>query len=226
MLEEWVGATDSSWSEFIEANMDLLSVIESKVLNESKSSQVLPKPNQVLRCLNLPLSEVRVVIVGQDPYPNPNHACGLAFAIEDVTQPLPKSLKNIQRELVSDVNCHETSNFDISRWQSEGVLLINRVLTVSAGNASSHSDLGWQEFTLKLLKHIADHHEVVFILWGNLAIALEPELNNSPIIKSAHPSPLSAYRGFFGSKPFSKVNDELSKIGVKQINWCVACVNA
>ena len=222
MLSQWLSKVDSSWSSFIETQRPLLEQIEVELRGLSSETEILPKSVDVLRCLSLPLSRVKVVIVGQDPYPNRQHACGLAFALGDLNQKLPKSLENIRKELLSDLSCEESSRFDLANWHEQGVLLLNRVLTVSEGKSNSHVALGWEEFTANLLRYLSTHQKVVAILWGNSAHEAEKYLKGSSIIKSAHPSPLSAYRGFFGSKPFSAANIYLFQAGVEPIDWCDA----
>lgn len=222
MISEWLKAVHPSWNDFIESQMDLLEEISTKISIFDKNLKVIPKPEQVLRCLSIPVGEVRCIIVGQDPYPNSKHACGLAFAISSHIRPVPMSLKNIRKELISDCGCQVSDEFDLTVWLSQGVLLLNRVLTVVEGASNSHSGLGWEEFTSNIIKYLDKNQVVVAILWGNSAQKLEENLRNSVVIKSVHPSPLSASRGFFGSKPFSKANAELKKLGLKPINWCEA----
>ncbi|MCE4957741.1 uracil-DNA glycosylase [Macrococcoides caseolyticum] len=167
-----------------------------------------------------PFEQVKVVIIGQDPYHGPNQAHGLAFSVQKGTK-LPPSLRNMYQELESDIGVTRVTG-DLSGWAKEGVLLLNRVLTVEEKNANSHKGIGWEEFTSAIIQAVSEHKtHVVFVLWGNPAQQLSRyiDTNKHTIIKSVHPSPLSAYRGFFGSKPYSAVNEDLLKHGIAPINW-------
>ena len=177
---------------------------------------LLPMPWHDIVNLDL-LAQVKVVIVGQDPYPNPKYAMGLAFSIPVGVTPLPKSLQNIFTELNNDLSI-DRSNGDLSDWASQGVLLLNRSLTVEPGKSDSHSNLGWQDFTEKIIQAAANNGAVA-ILWGNEAQKVSNLFADVDVFKSAHPSPLSAYRGFFGSKHFSKVNNRLQEKGLTPIKW-------
>jgi len=225
MLQNWLSAVHPSWQPFIETQMPKLEQIISKVNQLSVETNILPPPSQVFRCLSIALSDVKVVIVGQDPYPNSQHACGLAFAVGESSVALPKSLKNIQIELCCDLGCAITEHLDLVDWHMQGVMLLNRVLTINEGASNSHGNIGWEDFTVELLKYIDANRQVVAILWGNSAQEVEKDLPNARIVKSAHPSPLSAYRGFFGIKPFSETNKHLSELGQTPIDWCRATVN-
>lgn len=175
----------------------------------------LPSKTDVFRALSLPLPEVRVVIVGQDPYPTPGHAHGFAFSVPASVKPLPKSLANIFSELRTDVGgAPETG--DLTPWVRQGVLLLNRVLTVRAGEPGSHRGRGWETFTEAILRATEPS---VAVLWGNDAQTARPFFPSAEILASPHPSPLSAHRGFFGSRPFSKVNEVLLAKGEQPIQW-------
>lgn len=226
MLEDWLKVPHSSWAEFIEMQMPLLKKISDNIESSSKSKVVLPARTQVLRCLSSPRDAIKVIIVGQDPYPTLAYACGLAFAIDKSKNAMPKSLRNIKTELVSDVGCIDGNFLNLKSWQDQGVMLLNRVLTVNEGEVHSHKNLGWEQFTVNLLEYIDSRNKLVVILWGNAAGDLETFLINAKVVKSAHPSPLSAYRGFFGSKPFSKTNQLLSDMQIQQIDWCRALTSA
>lgn len=179
----------------------------------------LPAGPDVFRAFTYPLSDVRVLIVGQDPYPTPGHAIGLAFAVAPEVRPLPASLQNIYRELVSDVGVPVPTTGDLRPWAKRGVMLLNRVLTVQPGKPASHRGKGWEEITGYAIDQlIARGGPLAAILWGRDAQTLAPALNSAgvPVISSAHPSPLSASRGFFGSRPFSRVNEVL---GPDRIDW-------
>jgi uracil-DNA glycosylase len=178
-----------------------------------------PAGTAVLRAFGLPLPDVRVLIVGQDPYPTPGHAVGLSFAVPpDLRQP-PRSLVNIGTELRADLGCEPPE--DLARWSAEGVLLLNRVLTVRPGAPGSHRGRGWERVTDAAVAALAARGgPLVAILWGRDAQAMTPLLTGVPIIASAHPSPLSANRGFFGSRPFSRANRALVEQGGAPVRWC------
>lgn len=182
---------------------------------------ILPDRDNWFRALiETPFEEVKVVILGQDPYPTPHHPIGLAFAVRADIQPLPKSLINIFRELKDDTGtCPE--NGDLTRWAEQGVLLLNTSLTVRAGNPGSHSSIGWSALTRDVIEALTRRPNVVYILWGRHAQQYEVfiDKSNNLVIKSTHPSPLSASRGFFGSKPFSKTNKYLEEHNIEQIRW-------
>ena len=182
-------------------------------------SQIAPAPQLVCRAFEMPIDEVRVLLLGQDPYPTAGDAVGLAFAIS-AGHALPRSLRNIMTELATDIPS-ATHSGDLSRWSEQGVLLLNRHLTTGLGSAGSHIGLGWQEFTDAAVRALAQHHgrDLVAVLWGNQARTAQPLLGAAQIVASAHPSPLSAHRGFFGSKPFSQVNQALEKVGREPIDW-------
>lgn len=183
-------------------------------------AQILPAPSRLLRAFSRPLSDVKVLVLGQDPYPTPGHAIGLSFACDATVSPLPRSLANIYRELSSDLGVPPPSTGDLSRWADEGVLLLNRVLSVRAGAAGSHRRLGWERVTDAAVRAVAGRGApLVAILWGRDAQAVAPLLGTTPVIASAHPSPLSAARGFFGSKPFSRANDLLVAQGAAPVRW-------
>ena len=181
----------------------------------------LPEGTRILRAFAAPLPSVRVLIVGQDPYPTPGHAVGLSFSVEPTVRPLPRSLANIHRELVDDLGVPRPSNGDLAPWADQGVMLLNRVLTVRAGEPGSHRGRGWEEITAAAITGLvrrSDAH-LVAILWGRDAQSLQPMLGATPVIASAHPSPMSADRGFFGSRPFSRANAALAAQGGEGIDW-------
>lgn len=181
----------------------------------------LPAPRQIFRALGTPLEEVSVIIVGQDPYPTPGHAVGLSFSVAAHTKPLPRSLINIYRELRADAGCTPAAHGDLQPWVDQGVLLLNRVLTVGVGRAGSHRNLGWEALTAALISACGqrDGPSPVAILWGRDAHTVAPLLPDSTLITSPHPSPLSAHRGFFGSRPFSRANTALIASGRPPIDW-------
>lgn len=180
----------------------------------------LPRGENVLRAFTSPFHEVRVLIVGQDPYPTPGHAVGLSFSVAPDVRPLPKSLINIFREYVDDLGYPPPSTGDLTPWAQRGVLLLNRVLTVSPGNAGGHRGKGWEAVTECAIRALAARDEpLVAILWGNDARSTAQWLPDVPVIESVHPSPLSASRGFFGSRPFSRANEELLDLGAEPVDW-------
>lgn len=180
----------------------------------------LPAGKHVLRAFCQPFDQVRVLIVGQDPYPTPGHPVGLSFAVEGHVRPLPRSLVNIYRELQEDLGVAVPEHGDLGAWAGSGVLLLNRVLTVRPGASASHRGKGWEEVTQCAIEALVQRrHPLVAILWGRDAQSLQPMLGDTPVIRSAHPSPLSAHRGFFGSRPFSRANAELERLGAPPVDW-------
>ena len=182
----------------------------------------LPSGANVLRAFTYPLADVRVLIVGQDPYPTPGHPIGLSFAVDPGVRPVPRSLQNIYKELHDDLGLPVPSNGDLTPWSRHGVMLLNRVLTVRAGASGSHRGIGWEAVTeLAIRALVARGGPLVAILWGRDAGTLRPLLGKTPIIASAHPSPLSANNGFFGSRPFSRANELLVGMGAEPIDWAL-----
>lgn len=180
----------------------------------------LPPGDQVLRAFSRPLAEVRVLVVGQDPYPTPGHPVGLSFSVADDVRPLPKSLVNIFRELVDDLGVAVPRDGDLSAWADHGVMLLNRSLTVRPGQPASHRGKGWERVTdTAIAALVARGGPLAAILWGRDAQSLRPALGGVPAVESAHPSPLSAHRGFFGSRPFSRVNAMLVEQGADPVDW-------
>ncbi|WP_082404876.1 uracil-DNA glycosylase [Saccharothrix sp. NRRL B-16348] len=180
----------------------------------------LPAGENVLRAFQQPFHAVRVLIVGQDPYPTPGHAVGLSFSVSPETRPIPKSLINIYTEYVADLGHPEPTNGDLTPWTERGVLLLNRALTVQPGKSNSHRNKGWEPVTEQAIKALAERDApLVAILWGSQARALKPLLGADRCVESVHPSPLSAAGGFFGSRPFSKANELLVKQGAEPIDW-------
>ncbi|WP_250446564.1 uracil-DNA glycosylase [Actinotalea sp. C106] len=180
----------------------------------------LPAGRDVLRAFARPMAEVRVLVVGQDPYPTPGHAVGLSFSVDREVRPIPRSLANIYRELREDVGVDPGPSGDLTGWADQGVLLLNRVLTVREGEAGSHRDLGWQEVTDHAVRSLAERGgPLVAVLWGRQAQTLQPVLGEVPVVAGPHPSPLSASRGFFGSRPFSRVDALLAEQGAPPVDW-------
>ena len=217
---------DLSWlavlgNEFDQPYMHALKAF--LVAEKAANKNILPHSSLWFNALNSTVfDDVSVVILGQDPYPTPGHAHGLCFSAMPEVKPLPKSLININKELNDDLDINNSHTAYLQPWAEQGVLLLNSVLTVVAGNANSHQGKGWEDFTDAIIKALNERETpVVFILWGSYAQkkAAFIDSNKHCVIKGVHPSPLSAYRGFFGSKPFSRTNDYLESIGRTPINW-------
>ena len=219
-LNELIAA---DWAEALAPVEDQIRAIGSFLRQElAEGRDYLPHGSNVLRAFTRPLAGVRVLIVGQDPYPTPGHPIGLSFAVERSVSPLPKSLVNIYRELDSDLGIPPAAHGDLSSWFEQGVLLLNRVLTVQPGRPGNHRRRGWETVTTRAIEALAARGgPLVAILWGRDAQTAEPLLPGVPIISSAHPSPLSAHAGFFGSRPFSRANQALSAQGAAPIDWRV-----
>ena len=186
----------------------------------------LPAGDRVFRAFQRPLADVRVLIVGQDPYPTPGHPIGLSFAVDPHVWPLPRSLVNIYVELRDDLGVMPPRHGDLTAWSDQGVMLLNRVLTVRPGESASHRGRGWEEVTEHAIKVLTARAQaggpLAAILWGRDAQSLKPTLGQIPWVESAHPSPLSASRGFFGSRPFSRVNQLLVQQGGRPVDWSLA----
>ena len=204
------------WRDLLKGSLDLLDQIEL----ELKETSFLPQHQDVMKCLSFNPSEAKVLILGQDPYPNSDDAMGLAFSTARRDGKLPASLKNIYRELVDDLDIPHPTSGDLSPWCKQGVLLLNRILTCAEGESNSHRNIGWREFTDQVVSVLAQQG-VVAILWGANAQEVEHHFPKSDRISSVHPSPLSAYRGFFGSKPFSRANQVLVGKGRQPIDWSI-----
>ncbi len=217
-----LGRIAPDWAEALEPVQTQLDEISRFIESErSRGEQVLPPVDRVFAAFARPLSAVKVLIVGQDPYPTPGHPIGLSFATDAAVRPLPRSLQNIYRELNDDLGIASPQHGDLSAWADRGVMLLNRVLTVRAGAAGSHRGIGWEAVTECAIHALVDrpHAPLVAILWGKDARGLAPMLRGAPRIESAHPSPLSASRGFFGSRPFSRCNRHLEELGAGPIAW-------
>ena len=202
------------WQEALSELRGQIDLIDSKLQN----SDVAPEYENVMRALSVSIESISVVIIGQDPYPTPGHAHGLAFSVSSDITPLPASLRNIFKELESDVGIPVSANGDLSRWVQQGVLLLNRILTTESGYSLKHELLGWQKITNEIAR-ILGQRSVVAILWGKNAQELSHFFDPGLTITSAHPSPLSVYRGFFGSKPFTKCNEILRGYTRPEIQW-------
>ena len=205
----------SSWEEIFNnyPKIDELNNMIKEIDEQRLTKTIYPPKEQVFRVFDLPLKDIKVVILGQDPYHNPDQACGLSFSVNDGV-PLPKSLINIYKELHDDLGIKPAKTGNLESWFKQGVFLLNAVLTVEKNSPASHSKMGWENFTDYIIENISEKNEnVVFVLWGAYARSKNKLIDSSKhkIIESAHPSPLSAYRGFFGSKVFSQINSYLAE---------------
>ncbi|WP_213813946.1 uracil-DNA glycosylase [Glaciihabitans sp. dw_435] len=215
---------DPGWARALEPVAPTVAALGDFLREEVAAGHgYLPAGANVLRAFTYPLEEVRVLIVGQDPYPTPGHPIGLSFAVDPAVRPLPRSLQNIYTELRDDLGVPTPPHGDLTAWSSHGVMLLNRVLTVRPGVAGSHRGRGWESVTeLAIRTLVAREQPLVAILWGRDAASLQPMLGSTPTIVSAHPSPLSARRGFFGSRPFSRANELLTAQGAAPVDWSLA----
>lgn len=215
---------DSSWQKVLQEEFDkpYFSLLVEKVKQAYKTTKVFPKGSLIFNAFNLcPFDNVKVVILGQDPYHEIGQAHGLAFSVMEGV-PLPPSLQNIYKEIYNDVGIQHDNNGDLSSWAKQGVLLLNSTLTVEQHKAGSHQSFGWETFTDSVIKILNDNKEhLVFMLWGSFAIKKSSfiDKNKHLVLTSVHPSPLSAYRGFFGNKHFSSANNYLSSFGKESIIW-------
>ena len=212
---------DPSWLPALAPVAGEIEALEEFLRSERAAGRPpLPGEAAVLRAFTQPFDDVRVLVVGQDPYPTPGHAVGLAFSVAPGVTPLPRSLRNIFTELVDDLGVPMPSTGDLSPWTRAGVLLLNRVLTVTPGAPGSHRRRGWERVTDRAVAALAERGlPLVAVLWGKDAQAVRPLLDGVPVVESVHPSPLSAARGFFGSRPFSRACDLLVKQGGEPIDW-------
>ena len=215
---------DNDWDEVLKELIEspLYFKIREFLKKEYSTHTIYPPMDKIFNAFKTtPYSEVKAVILGQDPYHEPDQAHGLSFSVNDGI-PLPPSLQNIFKELKDDLSVDNGKSGCLLKWAKQGVMLLNATLTVRRGQANSHSGCGWQEFTDAVIKKLSERDKpIVFILWGGFARSKKKliDTNKHFIIESAHPSPLSAYNGFFGSKPFSRTNEILKKIGVEPIDW-------
>jgi uracil-DNA glycosylase len=212
---------DPGWARALEpVASDVAAMGEFLRAETAAGRRYLPAGENVLRAFAAPFDDVRVLIVGQDPYPTPGHPIGLSFAVERSVRPIPRSLQNIYRELHDDLGITPPAHGDLTRWTQQGVLLLNRVLTVQSGLSGSHRGKGWEAVTETAIRALAARDRpLVAILWGRDAGTLRPLLGATPVIASAHPSPLSASSGFFGSRPFSRANELLVAAGADPVDW-------
>lgn len=217
-LEEII---DSGWASALAPVADKIAAAGDFLRAEIAAGRAyLPAGDLVLRAFKQPLDDVRVLIVGQDPYPTPGHPVGLSFSVAPAVRPLPRSLVNIFSEYSADLGYPKPANGDLTPWTERGVLLLNRVLTVQPGKPGSHRGKGWEAVTEQAIKALAARPApLVAILWGRDARNLAPLLSGVPLVESAHPSPMSADQGFFGSRPFSRVNRLLEGLGSTEVDW-------
>ncbi|WP_309823020.1 uracil-DNA glycosylase [Microbacterium sp. 1154] len=212
------GLIDRSWVEDLAPVAADIAAVGERL--RAEGAPYFPAGDLVLRAFRTPLDAVRVLIVGQDPYPTPGHPIGLSFAVDPHVRPLPRSLSNIYRELSDDLGIAPAPHGDLSAWAAQGVMLLNRVLTVAPGAPASHRGWGWERVTEHAIRClVAREAPLVAVLWGKDAQGLAPLLGDTPIVASPHPSPLSASRGFFGSRPFSRVNVLLEEQGALPVDW-------
>lgn len=220
------GLMAADWAEALAPVEDRVAAMGQFLRAELAAGRpYLPAGDDVFRAFRRPLADVRVLVVGQDPYPTPGHPIGLCFAVDPAVRPLPKSLVNIYRELAEDAGVVPPEHGDLTAWTEQGVMLLNRVLTVRPGSPASHRGQGWEHVTACAIQALVRRAEagapVAAILWGRDAQTLVPHLGPIPYVESAHPSPLSAHRGFFGSRPFSRVNQLLVDRGGEPVDWAL-----
>ncbi|WP_396655152.1 uracil-DNA glycosylase [Microbacterium sp.] len=215
------GLLDPGWAGALAPVAPDIAALGDRLRAENAAGRrYLPAGDRVLRAFQRPLDDVKVLIVGQDPYPTPGHPIGLCFAVDRAVRPLPRSLVNIYQELHDDLGIPPAEHGDLSAWSDQGVMLLNRVLTVRPGAPASHRGWGWEKVTEHAIRTLtARDRPLVAILWGRDAANLRPLLGATPVIESPHPSPLSASRGFFGSRPFSRADALLQQQGAAPVDW-------
>ena len=212
---------EAGWARALEPVADRIAAMGRFLRDEIAAGRTyLPAGEHVLRAFQQPFADVRVLIVGQDPYPTPGHPIGLSFAVERHVRPIPRSLQNVYRELRADLGVEPPPHGDLTAWSRHGVLLLNRCLTVEPGRSAAHRGKGWEAVTDQAIRAlVARGTPLVAILWGRDAQTLRPLLGAVPAIESAHPSPMSADRGFFGSRPFSRASSLLVEQGGEPVDW-------
>ena len=216
-----IEAIPKAWATALTpAAIDQVGRIGQALEARAASEPIVPHPDHVFHALDVSPDKVRVLLVGQDPYPNARHAMGLSFSVPRDVTPLPGSARNIRRELSDDLGISLPGHFELLSWVDQGVLLLNRHLTSAVGRPGAHQALGWDAVTDALVDLVVEHSpSAVALIWGNQAAQLIPRLGPLAVIRSAHPSPLSARRGFFGSRPFSRANALLTQAGGEPIDW-------
>lgn len=220
---EFIAPLDPGWQAALAPQAAVFEQVgEAVTARRAAGEQVLPAPEHILRAFRQPFEDVRVLVLGQDPYPTPGHPIGLSFAVDRHVRPLPRSLANIHRELQDDLGIAPPAHGDLSAWADQGVLLLNRALSVRAGSPGSHRGLGWERITEAAVRALCERGTpLVGLLWGADARRMAPVLTaaGAGVVESPHPSPLSAHRGFFGSRPFSRVNRLLQEAGSAPVDW-------
>ncbi|MFB8441420.1 uracil-DNA glycosylase [Streptomyces niveus] len=221
MARELKEIVESGWADALAPVAQRITAMGDFLRAEIAAGRTyLPAGPNVLRAFQQPFEDVRVLIVGQDPYPTPGHAVGLSFSVAPEVRPVPGSLDNIFREMHADIGAPRPSNGDLTPWTRQGVLLLNRALTTAPRKPAAHRGKGWEEVTEQAIRAlVARNKPLVSILWGRDARNLRPLLGQLPAIESAHPSPMSADRGFFGSRPFSRANELLVQQGAQPVDW-------
>ncbi len=221
MSEPLSNIVEAGWADALAPVQDQITQVGVFLREQiAEGRKYLPPGDRVLRAFKQPFADVRVLIVGQDPYPTPGHAVGLSFSVDPSVRRLPPSLVNIFSEYSADLGYPAPSNGDLTPWTERGVLLLNRVLTVEPGKPGSHRGKGWEEVTEQAIRALAKRDKpMVAILWGRDARNLGPLLGSIPRIESAHPSPMSAHNGFFGTRPFSRANQFLQSQGADPVDW-------
>ncbi len=221
MPQQWATIVEAGWAAALDPVRDQIAAMGDFLRGQiAAGKKYLPSGDNVLRAFKQPFDDVRVLIVGQDPYPTPGHAVGLAFSVDPKVTRLPGSLVNIFQEYSADLGYPTPATGDLTPWAERGVLLLNRVLTVEPGRPGSHRGKGWEEVTEQAIRALAARGQpLVAILWGRDARGLVPVLGDVPRIESAHPSPMSAHNGFFGTRPFSRANQLLRRQNAEPVNW-------
>ena len=225
-----INQIDKSWQQFLkqEFKKDYFIELKNFLKEEYKQQTIYPPKEQIFNALNLtPFDEVKVVILGQDPYHGENQSHGLAFSVS-VDVKIPPSLRNIYKEIKSELNIPIPDKGNLESWAKQGVLLLNTALTVQAGKAASHRKKGWEQFTDTIIEKLSENKSnLVFLLWGNFAHAKEKliDTNKHTILKTVHPSPLSAHNGFWGCNHFIETNKKLKSLGIEEINWKIENIN-
>jgi uracil-DNA glycosylase len=218
---DFAAVVGPGWADQLEPVRDRIAALGDFLRSEqSAGRRFLPAGDRIFAAFGVPFDDVRVLIVGQDPYPTRGHPIGLCFSVAPDVNPLPKSLENIFREYADDLGHPPPANGDLTPWTKQGVMLLNRVLTVCEGAPGSHRSKGWEHVTEQAIRALAARDRpLVSILWGRDARSLKPLLSGSPVVESPHPSPLSAGYGFFGSRPFSRANQHLEHLGADPVDW-------
>jgi uracil-DNA glycosylase len=214
---------EPGWAEALAPVADQITAMGDYLRAEVAAGRgYLPAGDDVLRAFQRPFAGVKVLVMGQDPYPTPGHPVGLSFSVAPDVRPLPRSLQNIFRELQADLGLPPPTSGDLSAWSDQGVLMLNRVLTVRPGTPGSHRAQGWETVTTQAIRAlVARNRPLVALLWGRDAQSVRDLLGDTPRVESVHPSPMSADRGFFGSRPFSRVNQLLTAQGAQPVNWAL-----